>query len=580
MEKTAPPAAEDPQDEIVALVRVLHETQQRLQELTGGEVDAVTIPGGESYLLLAAQEKLRRNEQTLHLRECALGEISQGVIFSDAQRLIVYANIGFEKISGYSEAELLGKNCSILQGPLTDPATVVRMRAHLDAGQPFDGEILNYRKDGTPFWNDLSIAPIIAEQGGPARFIGIQRDITPRKRTEETLRENLKNEQTLRLQAAAGEQVKREFLAVMSHEMRTPMSGILGFTEMITHDAGLSAESRGYVETIRISGEALMHMLDDVLDFSRIEAGRLKIQKAAFSPSELIRDIVALFAPQVREKGLEFQHAVAGDVPRQVLGDPGRTRQVLVNLVGNAVKFTERGVIKVGVRPYEGRLEFFVHDSGSGIAADKLEAIFEAFTQGDSSTSRSHGGTGLGLTISRRLAGLMGGELRVQSKLDEGSEFSLRIPLDPAEAVAPKKPLSASPAIPLSLRVLVVEDDKVNLKLFVIMLRKLGYEPLTAGSGAEAVRIYEEARPDCILMDMQMPGMDGIEATRKIRELEQASRAPRTFIAALTANILPEDRGRCYEAGMDFFLNKPVKSPEIVNVLAKAAQFRIPLEAK
>jgi len=161
MEKTAPPAAEDPQDEIVALVRVLHETQQRLQELTGGEVDAVTIPGGESYLLLAAQEKLRRNEQTLHLRECALGEISQGVIFSDAQRLIVYANIGFEKISGYSEAELLGKNCSILQGPLTDPATVVRMRAHLDAGQPFDGEILNYRKDGTPFWNDLSIAPII-----------------------------------------------------------------------------------------------------------------------------------------------------------------------------------------------------------------------------------------------------------------------------------------------------------------------------------------------------------------------------------------------------------------------------------
>ena len=826
--------AEDPQEEIAVLVLQLQATQQRLQELTGGEVDAVTIPGGHSYLLQEAQGKLQRNERALRLRERALGEISQGVLFTDARRRIVYANTGFQKISGYSEAELLGKNCSILQGPLTDLETMEKMRATLDAGQPFESEILNYRKDGTPFWNDLSIAPVPSESGEPGRFIGIQRDITERKEAENALRKSeeqfrqasgqlakvldssldaictfdvegrfaqvsaacetiwgyrpaellgqvyldfvfpedrpmtvqaaseimagnptvnfenryvrkdgslahiswsamwseadqsmfcvardntevrqremesrelterlklavkaskvgiwdwdivggtvhwdeqmyelygesseaglasfelwqrrlhpddkertnaevaealrpngrpfeisfrivvppneeirhirgegivfrdpagqairvlgtnwdvtrqvlredalrrkLENEEALRREASAGEKAKSEFLAVMSHEIRTPMNGILGFAEMLTHDTTLSEESSGYVETIRSSGNALLHILDDVLDFSRIEAGRLKIEKVAVSLSLLIDEITVLFALQIREKGLDFQSSVAGDVPPLVMGDPGRIRQILVNLVGNAVKFTVRGKIRLGVQRSNARLEFFVHDTGSGIAAGKIEEIFEPFAQADSSTARCHGGAGLGLTISRRLAGLMGGELKARSHSGQGAEFSLLLPLElheAAGAINPSKP-SRDALLP-SLTVLFAEDDPVNQKLIGLMLRKFGYEPLMARNGVEAVRLYQENLPDCILMDVQMPEMDGIEATRQIRELEQASHSPRAFIAALTANILPEDRARCFEVGMDSYLNKPVKSQEIAAVLAKAGRLR------
>jgi len=313
-----------------------------------------------------------------------------------------------------------------------------------------------------------------------------------------------------------------------------------------------------------------------VLDFSRIEAGRLKIEKVAVSPSALLDEITALFALQIREKGLDFQLSVAGDVPPLVLGDPGRIRQILVNLVGNAVKFTAHGTIRLGVRRSDVRLDFFVHDSGSGITSDKIEKIFEPFTQADSSIARNHGGAGLGLTISRRLAGLMGGELNLRSEPGHGTEISLLLPLEPAEAAvtatAPPRPPLAAPPPPLT--VLVVEDDPVNLKLIVLMLCRLGYDPLTARNGVEAVRIYQETRPACILMDVQMPEMDGIEATRRIRQLERDADATPTFISALTANILPEVRDRCFEVGVDFFLNKPLKNQAIADMLRQAARSR------
>ncbi len=443
-------------------------------------------------------------------------------------------------------------------------------------GHPFDtsfriivepqGEIRHIRGQGLVFRDPA---------GKPLRMLGTNWDVSIQVLREKVLQEKLETERVLRVQASAGEKAKSEFLAVMSHEIRTPMNGILGFTEMLTHDDDLSAESRGYVETIRGSGEALLHILDDVLDFSRIEAGRLKVEKVDLSPSDLIGEITALFALQIRKKGLDFRHSVAVDVPLLVKGDPGRIRQILVNLVGNAVKFTERGAISLGVRRSNAQLEFFVQDSGCGIVADKIEEIFGLFTQVDSSTARQHGGAGLGLTISRRLAGLMGGALTVRSQPGQGSEFSLLIPLQAAEA--PAITLS-SKSIPLAaqaaFKVLVVEDDPVNLKLIVLMLRKLGYDPLTAGNGVDAVRIFQESRPDCIFMDVQMPEMDGIEATRQIRLMEREAAAQATFIAALTANILPEDRNRCFEAGMDFFLNKPVKIQSIANLLHEAMQSR------
>ncbi len=414
-------------------------------------------------------------------------------------------------------------------------------------------------------------------------------DVTAERQREGKLAETLVREKELAQEALAGDRAKSEFLAVMSHEIRTPMNGILGFSELLAGMPNLPAEGRDYIKTITSSGEALLRILDDILDFSRLEAGGLKIEKSFFPSEEILRSIRDLLSPSAREKQLLFRLDVSSDAPTHLWSDAGRLRQVLLNLSGNAIKFTEQGSIVLGMRAAAGPLksnlpgvEFFVRDTGPGIPEDNLHQIFEPFAQADSSISRRFGGTGLGLAISQNLVDLMGGKLSVRSRIGEGSEFVVTLPVE-----SPNVPLEDAPPTAFDelnnafaganpLCILLAEDDPVNRKLLLMMLRKLGYEPLVAQDGVEAVEISRRERPDCILMDLQMPHMDGLQATREIRSLEILSPAAgRAFISALTANIVAEDRRLCFEVGMDSYLNKPIKRMDLAATLAKASQAKI-----
>ena len=454
-------------------------------------------------------------------------------------------------------------------------------------GKPFDTAFrIILPQDGSTRHIRAQATVLRDTSGQPVRMIGTNWDVTQERMRERELADALEQQKDLVRAAQAGEKAKSQFLAVMSHEIRTPMNGILGFAELLANSPTLTRENRDLSQTIVASGEALLRILNDILDLSRIDAGGMTIEKMTFSPRELVRQIEFFVKGSIREKNLAFAAVVDGEVPENVEGDQGRIRQILLNLINNARKFTDEGSIALGLHVHrretgECQLEYSVKDTGPGIPPEKIHAIFEPFTQSDSTISRRHGGTGLGLTISRRLAELMRGTIEVKSRLGEGSTFFLFLPLEAANFsasssdVVPAGPLldpNFAGRYPLSF--LVVDDDKVNLKLMVSIARKLSYEPLTACNGLEAVGVYEKELPGCIFMDLQMPEMDGIEAVKQIRGMESASSISPAYIVALTANILPEEKERCMAAGMNFYLTKPVKIGAICDILIAAAKFR------
>lgn len=426
---------------------------------------------------------------------------------------------------------------------------------------------------------DRYSAPVRDDIGTYYGRIWTFRDVTEERRREERLAQALEQEKELAEKARAAERAKSQFLAVMSHEIRTPLNGILGFSEILAQMPGLPPEALEHTQTIIASGEALLHVLDDVLDFSRIDSGRVQIQREPFSTREVLEDVRIIIAPLAVKKDLTLEVITDPAIPERIIGDAARIRQILLNVAGNAVKFTDQGKVTLETRanPAEGRIEFMTRDTGAGIPEDQLETIFQPFMQMDSSHSRRHGGAGLGLAISRRLAEAMGGTLTAASEPGAGSRFILSLPLE--EALEGNRASKSAPVLGTqfakthALRVLVVDDDEVNLRLIVTLLRRLGYEPLSARDGREAVEVQQRERADCILMDLQMPEMDGIEATRAIRAAEALGNgAPPCYIAALTANIIPADREECFEAGMNAYLNKPVKLASIASTLADAAR--------
>ncbi|MBX3751114.1 MAG: response regulator [Opitutaceae bacterium] len=649
-----------------------------------------------------SEQALRTSQAETRKLSLVAAKTDNPVVIGSPDGRVEWVNESFTRVMGYALEEAVGRHLlELITVPETDPAITGPIQAALGEGHPLSTDFPSQAKSGRKYHLHLEIQPVLNDSGGLAHYIVIATDITARVETEQQLRR-------AKSEADSASRSKSDFLASMSHEIRTPMNGVIGMTSLLI-ETPLTPEQREYVNTIRTSGEALLTIINDILDFSKIESGKMEIEHMPFELSLCLEEAFDLFALQASSRKLELTYHIHPDVPTWILSDVTRLRQIIVNLVNNAVKFTPAGSVSVEVvrRPAPAgapagsfHLAFTVRDTGVGIPADRLDRLFKAFSQVDSSTTRKYGGTGLGLAICQRLATLMGGDIAVTSTMGEGSAFTFTILTESAaldqESVPPTMPLAlrASPILvvedhpitqarlrtqfgawglrcevaptvaealeiaarlpqppslllidgdeteghspleqlmtiraprllmlpfgqspaeapddglpfgtiykpiktpallhalshipdparlpvkpditpprrPLAeeipLSVLLAEDNAVNQKVALRFLERLGYQADAVGNGLEAVTAVESRRYDLVLMDLQMPEMDGFEACQQIRRRLPPEQQP--VIIALTANAMQGDRERCLDAGMDDYISKPVKMHEIVEAI-------------
>jgi len=654
-----------------------------------------------------SEQALRKSQAAARKLSLVASRTDNLVLIGTPDGAVEWVNESFERVMEYTLGEIVGKKpLELMAGTATNRETLSRIKLAIAKGEVLSTEVVNYSKSGRKYHLQLEIQPVRNEQGVLENFIAVETDITARVETENALRR-------AKTEADTASRTKSEFLASMSHEIRTPMNGVIGMTSLLL-DTPMTPEQRDSVSTIRTSGEALLSIINDILDFSKIESGKLEIEHHPFELVSSIEETLDLFAVQASTRKIELVYDIDPAVPLRLIGDANRLRQVLTNLVNNAIKFTPSGSVSIEValdlssdptllRPRHRMVSIAVRDTGIGIPADRLDRLFKPFSQVDSSITRKYGGTGLGLAICQRLSALMGGSIRVHSEVNKGSVFTITIQVEAAENSAPPplalpeslgkgpvlcadnnlttlrrlntffrnagietltasttedlaeivqrpaapvavildmdlepaadgttphsllvsrklpvlgllpsaqfplpdwtvqtpftsavKPLrtfalaralnalfssssaSASPskeaetlnlAKEFPLRVLLAEDNAVNQKVALRFLERLGYKADAVANGIEAVKAATDGNYQLIFMDLQMPEMDGMEATRRIRRTLPFDRQP--CIVALTANAMPSDRDLCLEIGMNGFITKPVKLFEIADFIRR-----------
>ena len=522
---------------------------ERVGELTSTRDELITL----AYTLEQEHARL----------EALFSSVDFGVLFLNPAERVIYINPGFRQLWNLSsDIDAQGREVApLLALALPPPADPKRIAAAL-AESHHHHEFR--RDDGRSI--TAHVYPVTLTDGQEIGRLWTFVDVT-------LSRLHARELEAAKEAAEAASAAKASFLATMSHEIRTPMNGIIGMTQLAL-DTDLTEDQREYLTWVHASAESLLAILNDILDFSKIDAGRLDLEQVEFNVAEMARQTVGLFSAQAAAKGLQLRLDLDPNLPREVAGDPIRLRQILTNMLSNALKFTHQGEIVVRVLLGEandsGRLHlhFSVRDSGVGIPPDKQEMIFSPFSQADSSITRRFGGTGLGLAIAQRLVAMMGGEIRVESTQGVGSAFHFDVLLHPAKPSEPKAARDTGHDR-AGARILVAEDTPVNQRLAEALLVKRGYLVALANDGQQALERRMTEHYDLILMDMQMPNMDGLDATQRIRDWERANGQPHIPIVAMTANAMDADRQRCLAAGMDDFVAKPFRADELLGVVAK-----------